>query len=60
MITQDIEQDNEIFKSKRIKSIELITFKNVPMLWLTNIEEKENLLLYLDRGEFTVVPRPTG
>ena len=48
MVAQKIEQENELFKSRQLKNIALVTFKTVSMEWLSSLEKKEKLLSYFD------------
>ena len=51
MVTQNIEQDNELFESKQYESVVSVSFKEVPMLWLSSLEKKEKLLSYFEQIE---------
>jgi len=51
MVAQNIEQDNELFEGKQYESIVSVSFKEVPMLWLSSLEKKEKLLSYFDQIE---------
>jgi len=51
MVPRNIEQDNELFEGKRYESIVSVYFKEVPMLWLSSLENKEKLLSYFEQIE---------
>jgi len=48
MVTQNIEQDNELFKSKQRKNVALVSFKAISIESLSSLEEKQKLLSYFD------------
>jgi len=51
MATQRYEEDNELFEAKQYEGVVFISLKEVPLLWMSSLEKKEELLCYLDRIE---------
>jgi enoyl-CoA hydratase/carnithine racemase len=51
MATQHLEQDNEVFETKQYEGIVYLSLKEVPLLWLSNLEKKDILLSYFDQIE---------
>jgi len=47
MVRQNIEQDNELFKSTQHAEVVLVHFKAVSMEWLSNLDKKDKLLSFL-------------
>lgn len=51
MTPRDLDQDNELFEGKLSEDIVFVSFKEISLLWLSNLKSKEKLLSYFHQIE---------